>query len=180
MPTRVLPPIGYQGDYYVDEFTDTKIKQAWQELKVKNPAAAKKKILDGMSGKKFYPERRYIGSLEPKGAVNGNDDLKLTEIRRPAFFGQAPCFEDIAKAEFKVLQKGKEPLLRGPYYVLSWNEEGKTRSIRLKSNELEQTKHDVEAYKNFQIFAKEFVEVTEAMTKESRSQAEGLKKTSLS
>jgi hypothetical protein len=80
----------------------------------------------------------------------------------------------------KVPQKGKGPLLCGPYYVLSWNEERKTRSIRLKSNELDQTKHDVEAYKNFQILTREFVEVTEAMTKESRSQTEDLKKTPFS
>jgi hypothetical protein len=80
----------------------------------------------------------------------------------------------------KVPQKGKKSLLRGPYYVLSWNEDGKTRSIRLKANELEQTKQDIEAYKSFQILAKEFVELTEAMTKESRSQAEDLKKTPFS
>jgi pimeloyl-ACP methyl ester carboxylesterase len=94
-PTGILPPIGYQGDFYVDEFTDAKIKQAWQELKAKDPEAAKK-ILAGVSANKEY---RSTGWLDPKGAVNGNNDLKLTEIRRPAFFGQAPYFEDIAKVE---------------------------------------------------------------------------------
>jgi hypothetical protein len=37
--------------------------------------------------------------LELDGLINGNDDLKLSDIRRPAFFGQAPYFEEIAKAE---------------------------------------------------------------------------------
>jgi pimeloyl-ACP methyl ester carboxylesterase len=37
--------------------------------------------------------------LDPKGAVNGNDALKLSDLRRPAFFGYAPYFEDIAKVE---------------------------------------------------------------------------------
>jgi hypothetical protein len=42
LPTTIRPPFGYRGDFYVDEFTDAKIKQAWQELKAKDPAAAKK------------------------------------------------------------------------------------------------------------------------------------------
>jgi hypothetical protein len=99
-PAGICPPIGYQGDFYVDEFTDAKIKQAWQELKEKDPAAAKK-ILAGVSVNtdKNAPYYRVTGSLDPKGVVNGNDDLKLTDIHRPAFFGQAPYFEDIAKVE---------------------------------------------------------------------------------
>jgi hypothetical protein len=94
-PTSIRPPIGYQGDFYVDEFTDAKIKQCWQELKAKDPDTAKK-ILSGVIANKEY---RNTGWLDPKGAVNGNDDLKLTEIRRPAFFGQAPYFEEIAKVD---------------------------------------------------------------------------------
>jgi hypothetical protein len=95
MPARILPPIGYQGDFYVDEFTDAKIKQAWSALKVKNPEAAKK-ILAGLS---VNVEYRIIGSLDPKGSVNGNDNLNLADIRRPAFFGQAPYFEEIGRVE---------------------------------------------------------------------------------
>jgi hypothetical protein len=94
-PTSIRPSIGYQGDFYVDEFTDAKIKQAWQELKVKAPDAAKK-ILSGVIANKEY---RNTGWLDPKGAVNGNDDLKLTEIRRPEFFGQSPYIEEIAKVD---------------------------------------------------------------------------------
>jgi hypothetical protein len=44
-------------------------------------------------------ESRRTGALDPNGTINGNNDLKLTEIRRPKFFGQAPYFEEIAKAE---------------------------------------------------------------------------------
>jgi hypothetical protein len=101
MPTSILPPIGYQGDFYVAEFTDAKIKQAWQELKVKAPDAAKK-ILDGVSANTDETAQgnfRNTGALDPKGAINGNDDLKLADIRRPAFFGKAPFFEDIGKVE---------------------------------------------------------------------------------
>jgi hypothetical protein len=94
-PTSICPPIGYQGDFYVDEFTDTKIKQAWLELKEKDPNTAKK-ILAGVSAntdKTAFNNYRKTGSLDPKGVVNGNDNLKLTDVRRPAFFGQLPYFE---------------------------------------------------------------------------------------
>jgi hypothetical protein len=64
----------------------------------------------------------------------------------------------------KVPQKGKEPILRGPYYVLSWNEGGKTVGVRLKPEELEQARSDVAAYKEFQTLTKEYVVVTEAIT----------------
>jgi hypothetical protein len=99
-PTSISPPVGYQGDFYVDEFTDAKIKQTWQELKEKDPEAAKK-ILAGanVNTDQIAPYYRVTGSLDPKGAVNGNDDLKLTDIRRPKFFGQSPYFEDIGKVE---------------------------------------------------------------------------------
>jgi hypothetical protein len=114
-PAGIRPPIGYQGDFYVDEFTDAKIKQAWEELKTKNPEAAKK-ILAGVNVNtdQIAPYYRVTGSLDPKGAVNGNDDLKLTDIRRPAFFGQAPYFEDIAKVE-KDTYTVEFIVPRGPY-----------------------------------------------------------------
>jgi pimeloyl-ACP methyl ester carboxylesterase len=115
-PTSIRPSIGYQGDFYVDEFSDAKIKQAWQELKTKDPAAAKK-ILDGMSGATPNPERRFVGSLGTNGMVDGNNDLKLTVVRRPAFFGQAPYFEDIAKVE-KDTYTVEFTVPRGPYEQL--------------------------------------------------------------
>jgi hypothetical protein len=104
MPTRILPPINYKGNFYIDEFTDAKIKQAWENLKTKDPAAAKKIIENVVSWRHNTDKTkpgwfRVTGSLDPKGAVNGNDHLKLTDIRRPAFFGQAPYFEEIAKVE---------------------------------------------------------------------------------
>jgi hypothetical protein len=50
--------------------------------------------------KKQLGKYRRIGGLDPKkGPVNGNDPLKLTDIRRSKFFGQAPYFEEIAKVE---------------------------------------------------------------------------------
>jgi hypothetical protein len=131
-PVSILRPISYQGDFYVNEFTDAKIKHIWQELKDKNPEVTKK-ILNDMSisantdgpanngekhsGATALTSFRRIGSLENKGAINGNDDLKLTDIRRPAFFGQSPYFEDIAKVE-KNTYTVEFTVPRGPYEQL--------------------------------------------------------------
>jgi hypothetical protein len=100
-PAGIHPPIGYQGDFYVDEFTDAKIKQAWQDLKTKDPEAAKKILANVNANTDETLSRvfRSTGWLDSKGAVNGNNNLELTEIRRPVFFGQTPYFEDIAKVE---------------------------------------------------------------------------------
>jgi hypothetical protein len=98
IPVGIRPPFDYHGDFYADEFTDAKIKEAWEELKVKDPEAAKK-ILNGLGFVDGKLESRRIGKLDPKGVVNGNDPLKLTEIRRPAFFGQVPYCEEISKVE---------------------------------------------------------------------------------
>jgi hypothetical protein len=103
-PTGIRPPVGYQGDFYVDEFTDAKVKQAWRELKAKDPETAKKMMTLAKGANTDEVERnrfRSTGWLDSKGVVNGNDDLKLADIRRPALFGQAPYFEDIGKVELK-------------------------------------------------------------------------------
>lgn len=80
-----------------------------------------------------------------------------------------------------VKQKGKEPMRRGPYFVLSKNESGKTKSIRLHKNELNQVQQDVEAYKEFQKLSKEYVDVTEALAMHERTDdgSDAVKKTDL-
>lgn len=71
----------------------------------------------------------------------------------------------------KVPRKGKEPSIKGPYYVLSRNEGGKTVGFRLSSQEeLELATKDVEAYKEFNKLTKEFVLVTESITNIIRSE----------
>jgi len=65
----------------------------------------------------------------------------------------------------KVPHKGKkDPVLRGPYYVFSRNEAGKTVGWRLRTlEEVEQAKEDVAAYKHFKALCKEFEELTEKL-----------------
>lgn len=63
----------------------------------------------------------------------------------------------------KVPRKGKEPSLRGPYYVLSRREGEKTVSWRLSGIELEKARADVAAHKRFALLCKEFEELTTKM-----------------
>jgi len=70
----------------------------------------------------------------------------------------------------KVPRKEKEPSIRGPYYVLSRNEGGKTVGFRLKTQEeLDLATKDVESYKEFNRLSKEFITVTESITDMIRS-----------
>jgi hypothetical protein len=65
----------------------------------------------------------------------------------------------------KVRHQGKaEPVLRGPYYVLSWHEQGKTIGKRLTTAaEVRQARQDLEAHQRFQRLCQEFVRVTERL-----------------
>jgi len=67
----------------------------------------------------------------------------------------------------------KKARRQGPYYVFSRREGGRTVSRRLTSGfEIEQARQDVQAYKEFVALCQEFVEVTEAMGRLERGDAE--------
>jgi len=72
------------------------------------------------------------------------------------------------KAQYlKVRHRGsKEPLARGPYYVLSRHDSrtGKTVSRRLTSKAaVEKACTDIEAYQHFVVLCREFQELTETL-----------------
>ena len=71
----------------------------------------------------------------------------------------------INKQMLKVPQKGKdEHALRGPYFVISKRENGKTKSKRLKNEkELQQAEKDVKAHKEFVKLCGEFELLTEKL-----------------
>jgi hypothetical protein len=77
----------------------------------------------------------------------------------------------------RVLHKGKsEPVLRGPYYVLSRQEGDKTVSKRLKSDEVARAREDIEAHKRFKALCREFEGLTEELGQLSTASEEGVKK----
>jgi len=67
---------------------------------------------------------------------------------------------------------GNKPVLRGPYYVFSRREGSKTVSHRLRTTqEVQQTREDVEQHKRFVALCKEFEIVTERLGHLTRSQS---------
>ncbi len=84
----------------------------------------------------------------------------------------------VTEQYLKVPRKGKrKPVVRGPYWVHTWKEGGKTVGQRLSREEAAQVKKDVEAHKKFVALCKEFetltmrlgdVEVEGALTPEKK------------
>jgi len=97
--TNQQPTEGYQGeDFYIEEFTDAKIKEKWQAFS-QDPDAAKPII---ELAKSFsLSEFRNTGTVCPIGKIEPNEDVNLANIRRPAFFGQSVYNENIAKVDDK-------------------------------------------------------------------------------
>jgi pimeloyl-ACP methyl ester carboxylesterase len=98
--TANKPPEGYQGDFYVDEFTDAKLKARWAACKA--DAACFKRINDQMQ--RWLPpnkERatRVTGMVDPVGKIDSDGDVDLRQIRKPGFFAKAPYRESVAQAD---------------------------------------------------------------------------------
>ena len=94
----VLPPEGYRGDFYVDEFTDAKLRARWLECKQDKACYDRvyKQVIARHPPNKEYgvtdPHARFLlGKTDEKG---GDTDLKT--IRRPAYFAATPYNEPIA------------------------------------------------------------------------------------
>ncbi|MGB2782557.1 MAG: hypothetical protein WBC45_01255, partial [Atribacterota bacterium] len=97
--TSQQPPESYQREnFYIKEFTDAKIKKKWREFSQDSNAA--RPIIE--LAKSFsLGEIRNTGTVSPIGKIEPNEDVKLADIRRPAFFGQSAYNENIAKVDDK-------------------------------------------------------------------------------
>jgi len=85
------------------------------------------------------------------------------------------CAASLSEQMLPVKHKGKkEPVMRGPYFVLSHRQEGKTRSRRVRAEELEQVKKDVANHEHFVALSKEFVELTQRLGELERAQEDDL------
>jgi hypothetical protein len=97
----VKPPVGYKGDFYVDEFTDAKLRERWEACKKDTVCHDRvyKQVLARHPPNKEHdltdPHGRFLlGKIDEKGP-----DTDLTTVRRPAFFARAPYNEAIASAD---------------------------------------------------------------------------------
>jgi hypothetical protein len=98
--TAHKPPPGYTGDYYVDEFTDAKLKERWAACKA--DAACFKRINDQMQ--RWLPPNkaratRVTGMVDPVGRIDSDGAVDLRAIRKPGFFAKAPYHEPVAEAD---------------------------------------------------------------------------------
>jgi len=96
--------------------------------------------------------------MNPIQELEARRNAILEEIRSIRSLRRGTINEQYLKVR---LRGKKEPALRGPYYVFSRREGGKTVSQRLTSSgELEQARRDAGAYKKFWSLCREFEQVT--------------------
>ena len=69
--------------------------------------------------------------------------------------------ESVTEQYLKVTHKGKrKPVMRGPYWVYTRKEAGKTVGQRLRREDAEQVTKDIEAHRKFVALCKEFETLT--------------------
>ncbi len=105
--------------------------------------------------------------------------IKEVEERREKILEQMRAIRSMERGTINehyvpVKLKGqKEPVRRGPYYVISRRGKGKTEGRHLKTKQdLDQARRDVEAHKRFQELCREYEELTEELGRMERSLGE--------
>ncbi|WP_217705429.1 lipase family protein [Peristeroidobacter soli] len=91
------PPPGYQGDFYVAEFSDEKLRQRW--VACKQDKVCYERVSKQVTARR--PPNKEYHITDPKhvhllGKVTARGEIDLKTIRRPAFFAAAPYHEAIA------------------------------------------------------------------------------------
>ena len=133
--TANTPPAGYGGDFYVDEFTDAKLKQRWAVCKAYKACFER---INAQMQRWLPPNKarstRVTGLVDPVGKIEPDGDVDLHQIRRPAFFAKAPYNERVAEAdartyivEFNVPRDPLERLkldMKGDIKLRGWYVEG--------------------------------------------------------
>jgi hypothetical protein len=133
--TANKPPAGYVGDYYIDEFTDAKLKSRWAACKA-DPACFAR--VDAQMQRWLPPNKarstRVTGLVDPVGKIDSDGNVDLRDIRKPGFFAKAPYQEAVAEAdgrtsivEFTVPRDPLERLklnMQGDIKLRGWYVEG--------------------------------------------------------
>lgn len=98
-PLLITKPAGYEGDFYVDNYTDNKIRQRWLHVEQTSSKARSDALTYAINfGRRN--EFRATGKISSAACTTTNFvDAPLQEIRRPSFFGKEPWKEPIAQID---------------------------------------------------------------------------------
>lgn len=97
------------------------------------------------------------------------DELAVLDEKRNHILQQMRTIRAMRKGSvteqyLKVAKKGKKkPVLRGPYWLYSRKEKGKTVGRRLRRQEVERIREEVHAYHRFQALCAEYAKITERL-----------------
>lgn len=96
----VYPPADYKGDFYVDEFSDAKLRERWADCK--RDKVCRDRVLAQVNARR--PPNKEYGTTHPDhihllGKPTAQGEVDLKSIRRPGFFAAAPYNEPIAKLD---------------------------------------------------------------------------------
>ena len=101
--------------------------------------------------------------------MNRISQLKQVQARREQIVAEMLQIRSVVRGALteqflKVAHKGKkEPVMRGPYYVLSRSDKGRTRSCRISKRQACRVQQDVDNYKHLEALCKELAELTERL-----------------
>ena len=96
-------------------------------------------------------------------------EIERLEKRRMQIIKQISSITTMRKGSvteqyLKVAHKGhREPAFRGPYFLHTRKEKGKTVGRRLSKEEAGQLRHQVRAFHRFQALAKQYAEICERL-----------------
>lgn len=93
------PPAGYRGDYYVDEYSDARLRTRWAECK--KDKKCRERVGEQIHARR--PPNKQYRTVDPhhihllgKLPQDEAGDIDLARVRRPAFFAAAPWNEAFA------------------------------------------------------------------------------------
>ena len=107
-------------------------------------------------------------------AVEARRDAVLAEMRSMRSLRRGSVHEQFLKVRHR---GAKEPVVRGPYYLWTYSEGGKTFSQRVAAGpDLERAREDVAQHKRFVALCQEFERLTEQLGHLERERGEAPEK----
>lgn len=94
------PPPGYKGDFYVDEFSDARMRAQWAACR--EDKACYERVMKAIKARQ--PPNREFETKNARhiyliGKVTEGPEIDLKAIRRPGFFAAEPWKEPIAQVD---------------------------------------------------------------------------------